>query len=142
MKVKIKKLNSEIPTPVYHTPGSVGFDFSAVETVTIPPRGLAFISTGLIVCTPPGYMLLVTARSSTARKKGLMLSNGVGVVDRDYCGPEDVIKLSVYNFTDTAVTVEKGDRIAQGIFVRVDQAEFEETDAVGEKSRGGYGSTG
>lgn len=142
MKVKIKKIHPDAVLPRYHTPGSVGFDFAAGEDVVVPPRALAFVPTGLVVCTPPDHMLLVVARSSTAWKKGLILSNGVGIIDQDYCGPEDEIKLSVYNFTAAPVKVTKGERLAQGIFARVSRFELEETDAIASQSRGGYGSTG
>jgi dUTP pyrophosphatase len=86
-------------------------------------------------------MLLLTLRSSTPRKKGLLKPHGVGVVDQDYCGPEDEIKIQVYNFTEEAVTVERGEKIGQGIFVRIDQVEWNETEFLEKTSRGGFGST-
>ena len=90
---------------------------------------------------PPGYMLMVCLRSSTPRKLGLLMPQGVGIVDNDYCGEEDELKIQVYNFTDEVVKVERGSRIAQGIFVRVGTAEWNEVEQMSAASRGGFGST-
>ena len=86
-------------------------------------------------------MLLVALRSSTPRKKGLHKPHGIGVIDNDYCGDEDEVKVQVFNSTDKEVVVEKGERIAQGIFVKIDKFEWDEVEKMG-KSRGGFGSTG
>ena len=72
----------------------------------------------------------------------MLKPHGIGVIDHDYCGPRDEIKIQVYNFTDKPVTVLRGEKIAQGIFVRVDKCEFEEVSQIKEESRGGFGSTG
>ena len=71
-----------------------------------------------------------------------MIANGIGIVDSDYSGPEDEIKILVYNFTENEVMVEKGERIAQGLFVKVEQGQWEETDIMENPTRGGFGSTG
>lgn len=141
MKVKIKRLDKSLPLPVYQTSGSVGFDIHAREETIIGARQIGMIPGNVIVETPKGYMLLLTLRSSAPRKKGLMKPHGVGIVDNDYCGEDDEIKVQVFNNTDSDVTVDKGERIAQGIFVRVDKFEWEEQEQMG-KSRGGFGSTG
>ena len=141
MKVKIKRIDKSLPLPTYQTAGSVGFDIYAREDMEIKPREIALIPGNIIVETPPGYMLLVALRSSTPRKKGLIKPHGIGVIDNDYCGEGDEIKVQVYNNTDHAVKVEKGERIAQGIFVKIDKFDWEEVDMMG-KTRGGFGSTG
>ena len=141
MKVKIKRLDKDLPLPKYETSGSVGFDLLCRESVTIAPRAVALIPANVIVETPSGYMLLVTLRSSTPRKQGLLIPHGVGIIDQDYCGEGDEIQIQIYNFTDQAVTVERGDRIAQGIFVRVDTAEWSEVSEMDSETRGGFGST-
>ena len=87
-------------------------------------------------------MLMIAARSSLPFRKGLMIPNGVGVVDRDYCGPEDEIHVQVYNFSKRPVEVARGERLAQGILVRADRVAWDEAEALREKSRGGFGSTG
>lgn len=141
LNVAIKRIDTELPLPTYATQGSVGFDLICREDTEIAPRKLGRIPGNLIVGTPPGYMLLITMRSSTARRKGLLIPNGVGIIDQDYCGDGDEILVSVYNFRDEAVTVQRGERIAQGIFVPVARVVWNEVDEVG-KGRGGFGSTG
>ena len=139
--IKIKRIDKTLPLPKYETAGSVGFDLICRESAEIPPQSIVLIPANVIVATPPGYMLMVCLRSSTPRKLGLMMPQGVGIVDNDYCGEEDELKIQVYNFTDAIVNVERGSRIAQGIFVRVDTAEWNEVDQMSTTSRGGFGST-
>jgi dUTP pyrophosphatase len=141
LKVAIKRIDKGLPLPVYSTAGSVGFDLFCREDTEVAPRRLGRIPANVIVSTPPGYMLLLTMRSSTARRKGLLMPNGVGVIDQDYCGDGDELIVSVYNFRDEAVTVQRGERIAQGIFVPVLRVSWDEVDEVGQ-GRGGFGSTG
>lgn len=142
MKVKIKRMDKSIPLPVYETDGAVGFDISAREDFVVQPGEIVLVPSNLIVEVPNGYMLIVASRSSTPRKKGIMQPHGFGIIDHDYCGSEDEIKIQVYNFTDGAVEIKKGDKIAQGVFVRIDKFEWEEIDEIKVKSRGGFGSTG
>ena len=141
MKVKIKRLDKDLPLPQYETGGSVGFDLLCRELVTVAPQTVTLIPANVIVETPPGYMLMVTLRSSTPRKRGLLIPHGVGVIDLDYCGEGDEIQIQIYNFTDQPVRVERGDKIAQGIFMRVDTAEWSEVSEMGSETRGGFGST-
>ncbi len=141
MKVKIKRIDKSLPLPTYQTAGSVGFDIYSREDMEIKPREIVLIPGNIIVETPKGYMLLVALRSSTPRKKGLIKPHGIGVIDNDYCGEGDEIKVQVYNNTDNVVKVEKGERIAQGIFVKIDKFDWEEVDQMG-NGRGGFGSTG
>ena len=141
MTVKIKRLDTDLPLPQYETGGSVGFDLLCRESVTIAPQTVALIPANVVVETPPGYMLLVTLRSSTPRKLGLLIPHGVGIIDQDYCGEGDEIQIQVYNFTGQPVTIERGDKIAQGIFVRVDTAEWSEVPEMESETRGGFGST-
>ena len=141
MKVKIKRVDKALPLPRYETAGSVGFDFLCRESVAIKPHSLGLIPANVIVETPPGYMLMVSLRSSTPRKRGLLIPHGVGVIDQDYCGEGDEIRIQVYNFSSSPVTVERGDRVAQGIFVRVDTAQWSEVNRIESETRGGFGST-
>ena len=142
MKAKIVRLDKSVQLPQYQTSESAGFDIASSESRTIKPKEVVLLRTGLIIQAPEGHFLLIAARSSLPLKKGLMVSNGIGIVDRDYCGPEDEIKLNVYNFTNHDVIVEKGDRLAQGLFLPVDQVEWIETENIKEDSRGGFGSSG
>ncbi|KKQ71664.1 MAG: deoxyuridine 5'-triphosphate nucleotidohydrolase Dut, dUTP pyrophosphatase [Candidatus Peregrinibacteria bacterium GW2011_GWC2_39_14] len=142
MKVHIKRIDNDLPLPIYETDGSVGFDISARTDVMIEARSLAFIPGNLIIETPKNYMLVVAARSSAPKKKGLMTPHGIGIIDHDYCGPEDEIKIQVYNFTDKAVEIKRGEKIAQGIFVKIGKAKWKEIEVIEKKTRGGFGSTG
>lgn len=142
MKVRIKRLNQSVELPKYQTNESAGFDLAAAEDAVIAPKEIKLISTGLIIEAPAGHYLLIALRSGIPRKKGLLIPQSVGVVDRDYSGPEDEVKLQLYNFTDLPVEIKKGERLCQGLFQRVDQAEWEEVDEVRSNSRGGFGSTG
>jgi dUTP pyrophosphatase len=71
-----------------------------------------------------------------------MVANGVGVVDPDYCGPEDEVKIEVYNFTARPVHIRSGDRIAQGILIPTIRVEWDEAAELKRESRGGFGATG
>ena len=84
----------------------------------------------------------IFARSSTPLKRGLLVANGVGVVDADYCGPDDEVKIQLLNFTDAAVQVRKGDRLAQGIVLPAPAVDWEEVTETSVPTRGGFGSTG
>lgn len=141
MKIRIKRIDPSLPLPQYETEGSVGFDILARECVTIPSGTIELVPGNIVVEVPKGYMLVVASRSSTPRKKGLTPPHGFGVIDQDYCGPEDEIKIQVYNFSGEPVTIERGEKIAQGVFVRVDTFEWEEVDNIRDNSRGGFGST-
>ncbi len=141
MQVRIQRVDKSLPLPVYETAGSVGFDLVARASVTIEPGKIELIPGNVIVEVPTGYMLAVASRSSTPKKKGLTLPHGFGIIDHDYCGPTDEIKIQVYNFGSAAVTIERGEKIAQGVFVRVDKFEWQEVDSIREESRGGFGST-
>ena len=138
MKVKIKRVDKSLPLPKYETEGSVGFDLLCRESAEIAPHEIALVPANVIVETPPGYMLMLCMRSSTPRKIGLMMAQSVGIIDNDYCGEEEI---QVYNFTDDTVTIERGSRIAQAIFVRVATLEWHEVEEMTESSRGGFGST-
>lgn len=142
MKVKIKRIDKNLPLPIYETEGSVGFDILAREATLIKPKKIVLIPANIIVEVPKNYMLIVASRSSTPKKKGLMQPHGFGIIDHDYCGPEDEIKIQVYNFTDKDVQINRGDKIAQGVFVHIDKFDWEETDEMRKQSRGGFGSTG
>ena len=141
LQINIKRVDTELPLPNYATAGSVGFDLICREDTQIAPSHLARIPANVIVETPPGYMLLLTMRSSTAQRKGLLIPNGVGVIDQDYCGEGDELMVSVYNFRNETVTVMRGERVAQGIFVPIARVAWNEVNQTGQ-GRGGFGSTG
>ncbi len=142
MQVNIKRIDPSVELPKYHTTESAGFDIASNEDVSVAPGEVAKIPTGLVIAAPSGYFLLISARSSLPLKKGLTMANGIGVIDPDYAGPNDQIHIIVYNFTKEKVEVKKGERLAQGIFLPIVQAQWEEADKLRNVDRGGMGSTG
>jgi dUTP diphosphatase len=140
--VRIKRLSSSVALPRYESADAAAFDLAAAADVTILPGQVALVPTGLVIEVPRGMFLGIFARSSTPLKRGLMVANGVGIVDPDYCGPDDEVKIAVLNFTNTPVQVACGDRIAQGVLLPATRVTWEETEAVRTESRGGFGSTG
>src|SRR5919108_5220624 len=105
MRVRITRLDPTLPLPLYATGGAAGFDLAAASDVEVPPREIRLVGTGLVMKVPEGYFLAIFARSSTPIKRGLIVSNGVGVLDSDYCGPADELKIQVWNITDAPVLV-------------------------------------
>lgn len=142
MQLRIARLSPTVPFPSYATPGAAAFDLAAAADVDVPAHGIALIPTGLVVEVPPGHFLAVFARSSTPLKRGLMVANGVGVVDSDYCGPDDEVKVQVINVTDRVVRVAAGDRVAQAMVLAAPRLELHEQPLGSRASRGGFGSTG
>src|SRR6266571_104417 len=98
MKVKIKRIDKSLPLPEYKTEGSVCFDLLAREAVEIKPGAVVLIPCNIIIEVPEGYMFIVVPRSSTPKKKSLLIPHGIGIVDQDYSGPEDEVRFQVLNF--------------------------------------------
>ncbi len=117
--VRIHRLSPSVSLPSYATAGAAGFDLAASVDMIVKPGEVALVPTGLVIAVPAGHFLGVFARSSTPLKRGLMVANGVGIVDADYCGPADEIKIEVLNFTQAPVEVKRGDRLAQGVILVV-----------------------
>jgi dUTP pyrophosphatase len=141
MRVRVTRIDQSLPLPEYRTAGATGFDFKCRSGVTVESRSVALIPSNVIVCVPDGYVLLVTLRSGTPRRTGLTIPHGVGVIDADYCGPDDEIMIQVYNPTDSPISVHRGDRIAQGLLMPVSRLEWDEDSPLRNTSRGGFGST-
>lgn len=131
----------DVNLPVRSTIGSAGYDFECAENTTINPHAIVLIPTGIKCQIDDGYYLQLALRSSTPKKKGLMLANGIGIIDSDYYNNPDNeghIMFQVYNFTDTIVNIPKGERIGQGMFMKY----FKIDDDVASGIRtGGFGST-
>ncbi|MCC6638944.1 dUTP diphosphatase [Candidatus Falkowbacteria bacterium] len=142
MNVEIFKLRPDAVIPSYQTTGAAGFDFETLDEIIIEPNSIALIPTGLVIKTPQNYMLVISPRSSMPKKTGLRMPHSIGVIDSDYCGPADEVKIQVHNPTQTPIIIEKGQKIAQGIFVPVTQAQFVEIAENNNTTRGGFGSTG
>jgi dUTP pyrophosphatase len=142
LNVRIRRLRPSVQLPRYESAGAAAFDLAASDPVTIAAGEIALVPTGLVIEVPQGYFLGVFARSSTPLKRGLMVANGVGVVDSDYCGPTDEIKIPIVNVSRVSVEVQAGDRLAQGILLPAPRVVWEEADDLKNESRGGFGSTG
>lgn len=142
MQVEVTRIDTSLPLPQYESAGAVGFDFVTREDTTIEPGAIGLVPGNVIVKVPEGHMLIIAPRSSLPRKKGLVCPHSIGIIDQDYHGPADEILIQVQNITKEPVTVARGDRIAQGLFVRVDRAEWQEVEDHGAQTRGGFGSTG
>jgi dUTP pyrophosphatase len=115
---------------------------AAAHDVVVAPRQITLVRTGLVIEVPTGYFLAIFARSSTPLKRGLIVANGVGVIDPDYSGPNDEIMIQLLNFTDAPVTIQRGDRLAQGILLPAPRITWNEVPRAREVTRGGFGSTG
>lgn len=140
-EIEIYRIDKSLELPKYETAGSFAFDFLAREETVIEPQNIGLIPGNVIVKCPKDLALLILPRSSTPRKKGLSFPHSVGLIDGDYHGEKDEILIQVYNFTKESVIIEKGERIAQGLFTKVEQVKFTETHSPSEISRGGFGST-
>ena len=137
--------DKEINLPIRSTARSAGYDFQAAEDVIIPSfkKGDAptLIKTGVKAYMQPDEMLCLYNRSSNPKKKGLILSNSVGIVDSDYYGNPDndgLICFAFYNIKDEDCVIKKGDKIGQGIFQKY--LITDDDTATGERL-GGFGST-
>lgn len=148
MELKFKaihpKIGREIPLPQFATPGSAAMDLRACldDPVTLQAGARAVIPTGLAMALPSAdYVALVFARSGLGIKKGVCLSNGVGVIDSDYRGE---IAVGLVNLSGEDYTIQPGDRIAQLMVVPVVQPTVTLADELDETDRGsgGLGSTG
>jgi dUTP pyrophosphatase len=142
MRLKITRLDPTVPLPAYGTSEAAGFDLAASHDVVVQPGQIALVRTGLVIEVPAGYFLGIFARSSTPLKRGLLVANGVGVIDPDYSGPNDEIMVQVLNFTEAQVRIQRGDRLAQGIVLPAPRVTWEEVDSIRSVTRGGFGATG
>lgn len=142
MKVKILK-NNPFKVPEYETKGSAGVDLQAniEDSIILKPMERKLIPTGLSIELPEGYEAQVRARSGLAIKHGISLVNGIGTIDSDYRGE---IKVILINLGAENFTINSGDRIAQMVFIKHEQAEFELTEVLQatERGAGGFGHTG
>ena len=148
MKVQVKvldtRLGTEWPMPTYATSGSAGLDLRACveQTTVIEPGQTVLVKTGLsIYIEDANFAGLILPRSGLGHKHGIVLGNLVGLIDSDYQGE---LMVSVWNRSQTAFSLEAGERLAQYVLVPVVQAQFDIVDefAATERGAGGFGHTG
>ena len=129
--------------PAYATPLSAGVDLRAAleAPVELKPLERALVPTGLYMQIPAGYEGQVRPRSGLAAKHGITVLNTPGTIDADYRGE---IKVILVNLSNVPFTIVPGERIAQMVFARCEQAQFEQVETLDETQRGagGFGSTG
>jgi dUTP pyrophosphatase len=142
MKIEIIN-NSQHELPQYATPQSAGLDLRAnlEESITLKPLERRLIPTGLHLALPDGYEAQVRPRSGLAYKKGVTVLNAPGTIDADYRGDIGVILI---NMSNENFVVENGERVAQLVIAKYDQAEWNLVAELSETNRGegGFGSTG
>lgn len=140
--VPVRRLDPDLPMPVYAHPGDAGADLVAAEDVELAPGERRLVPTGIAVALPDGYVGLVHPRSGLAHRLGVTVLNAPGTVDAGYRGE---ILVNLVNHDPAAtVRISRGDRIAQLLVQRVERAAFQVVDELPETVRGagGHGSTG
>lgn len=140
--VLLTRLDPDVPVPAYAHPGDAGADLVTTVDVRLEPGERALVPTGVSIALPEGYVALVHPRSGLAARFGLSIVNAPGTVDAGYRGE---IKVVLVNLDPREpVELRRGDRVAQLVLQRVEQARFVEVDALPGSARGdgGYGSTG
>lgn len=144
MSVQIEIINqSHHPLPEYQTSGSAGMDLRAnlTASVTLQPMERKLIPTGLFIALPEGYEAQIRPRSGLSIKRGLSLVNAIGTIDSDYRGE---LMVPIINFSAEAQSIEDGERIAQMVIARYEQASLNQVSVLSETERGagGFGSSG
>ena len=140
LKVKIKK-SADAKMPSYAHKGDAGMDVYAAEEYLLRPMERKLIGTGIRIAIPHGYEAQIRPKSGLAVEHGISHANSVGTIDSGYRGE---IKVPLINLSDKPYRIEKGKKIAQMVFAKVEEAVFEETDKLDETARNenGFGSTG
>ena len=142
VKVLITRLDPSVPLPSYAKPGDAGADLTTRIDFTLKPGERLLVPTGIAIALPKGYVALVHPRSGLAIKNGISLVNTPGTVDAAYRGELACILIN-HDLTNE-VTFKKGDRIAQLVIQKVEEADFVEVESLpgSDRGSGGFGSTG
>lgn len=142
MEILVQRLDREVPLPARAHPGDAGLDLHAAEDVSLKPGERASVATGLAVAIPEGYAGFVVPRSGLAAKHGVGVVNAPGLID---CGYRGEIRVLLVNLDPSeAVELRRGERIAQLVIQRVEEATLREVTELPPSARGegGFGSTG
>ena len=142
LEIEVRRLDADLPLPAYAHVGDAGADLFTTVDVTIDPGERALVPTGIAVALPDGYVALVHPRSGLAARHGLSIVNTPGTVDAGYRG--EITVLLINHDPRDAITLRRGDRIAQLVVQRFERVAFVEVDRLSDTARGsgGYGSTG
>ncbi|KND46839.1 MAG: dUTP pyrophosphatase [Parcubacteria bacterium C7867-004] len=140
MELPIRRFDIDLPLPEYKTERAAAMDCVTRIAASIPARSIGYIPLNIAIKPPAGHMVLMAARSSL-HKRGLMMANGVGVFDEDFCGDGDEYQVILYNFSNETVEIPKGERLVQILVLPVDRVSLKEVERMEEPTRGGIGST-
>lgn len=142
LEVAVRRLDPDVPLPVYARPGDAGCDLVTTVDVQVAPGERVVLPTGLAVALPPGYAGFVHPRSGLAAHHGVSLVNAPGTIDAGYRGEIKVVLIN-HDPRET-VHLRRLDRVAQLVVQRVEHVAWRETDELSETERGsgGHGSTG
>lgn len=141
----VKRIENDIKLPERSTLNSAGYDFFAIEDILFIPKKLTRVMTGVKCELMPDMILMLANRSSNPSKKGLVLANGVGIIDADYYNNPDndgEIGFEFYNMSDETVEIKKGEKIGQGIILHFIKTEDDYVSNPYGTRLGGFGSTG
>ncbi|MFZ2501861.1 MAG: dUTP diphosphatase [Nocardioides sp.] len=142
LEIAVKLLDEGLPLPSYARAGDAGADLVAAQDVVIEPGQRVLVPTGIAIALPVGYAAFVHPRSGLAARHGLSVVNTPGTIDAGYRGEIQVLLIN--HDPSTPIRLSRGDRIAQLVIQRVEEARFVPVSALPESERGagGYGSTG
>lgn len=140
--VRFVRLDPDAPTPAIAHAGDAGYDLTSTVDLVLEPGMRALVPTGLAMSIPEGFAGFVQPRSGLAVKHGVSIVNSPGLIDSHYRGE---IKVVLVNLDpEKPFSVNRGDKICQLVFQRVEQARFEQVEQLDdtERGEGGFGSTG
>jgi len=142
LEVQLVRLDPDLPPPSYAHPGDAGADLMTAVDVTLAPGERVLVPTGVAIALPPGHVAFVHPRSGLAARHGLSIVNTPGTIDAGYRG--EIKVLLINHDPREPIELHRGDRVAQLVVQRVEQALFVEVEALPDSRRGdgGYGSTG
>ncbi len=141
LKIRIKKIKENAILPHYAHDGDAGVDLYSTEDYVLKPGQRILVSTGVIIAVPQGYEAQIRPKSGLALNHGISVCNSPGTIDSGYRGEIGVIAI---NHSKEEFKIEKGTKIAQLVFNKIEKAEFEEVKSLDNTKRGhgGFGSTG
>ena len=142
LDILVTKLDNDAVIPTYAKPGDAGADLFSISDLVLAPGERALVKTGIAIALPNGYVGLVHPRSGLGLKNGISVVNTPGTIDAGYRGEIGVVLIN--HDLHESFQVKKGDRIAQLVIQKVENAQFKVVNQLPESERaaGGYGSTG
>lgn len=142
VRVLVQRIDAGVPLPRYALPGDAGADVVTTVGIRLEPGERAVLPTGIAIALPDGYAAFVHPRSGLAARAGMSLVNTPGTIDAGYRGELKVIVIN--HDPRSPIELNRGDRIAQLVIQRVEEAAFVEVERLpdSERGAGGHGSTG